>query len=202
MKRHGPTRKAMHDEQKTKELSQNKFSLSLLLDSTTLHFSTPVFSKVVLCRPLVDWLPTFWLRTNWWTGTLPSCPVIWSWINLLSTTLDVSSCWSHKPLPVSLLHFLKSQTKMFSFLTLFSLTFFYMCSLNSSSFLTSIPRNPSLLLSLPFALSHLLSGSTILPSSSLLSWSLPLLPLSYPEFSCLAFLLSWRCSQYIHLKCQ
>ena len=185
MERHGPIGKAMHDGQKRKELSQNKLSLSLLLDSITLHFSTPVFSTVVLCRPLVDWLPTFWLRMNWWTCTLPSCPFTWLWINLLSTTLDdVSSCWSHEPL--SFVHFLKSQTKIFLFLILFSLIFFYMCSLNSSSFLTSIPRNPSLLLSLLFALSHLLSGSTILPSSPLLSWSLPLIPLSYPEFSCLA----------------
>jgi len=54
MKRHGPIGKAMHHEQKRKELSQNEFSLSLLLDSITLHFSTPVFSKVVFCRPLVD----------------------------------------------------------------------------------------------------------------------------------------------------
>lgn len=144
-----------------------------------------MFSKVVLYRPLVSWLPTFWLRTNWWTCTLPSCPFTWSWINLHTTLDDVSSYRSHKPL--SLLHFLKSQTKVFSFLILFSLLFFYMCSLNSSSFLTSIPRNPFLPLSLLFALSHLLSGSTILPSSPLLSWSLPLLPLSYPEFSCLAY---------------
>jgi len=53
MKRYGPIGKAMHHEQKRKELSQNEFSLSLLLDSITLHFSTPVFSKVVLCRPLI-----------------------------------------------------------------------------------------------------------------------------------------------------
>ena len=54
MKTYGPKGKAMHHEQKRKELSENKFSLSLLLDSITLHFSTPVFSKVVLYRPLVN----------------------------------------------------------------------------------------------------------------------------------------------------